>query len=434
MAFDPYLLVRGGAVYLVGIATAALWLWRRPPASAMTGAGLAFAWNIPVLLALHLAATSFGWWRFDAAGGLLLGMPVDLLLAWAWLWSVLPALALPSTHLVVVAVVALGVDVVLMPAAAPVLHLGSSWLVGEVVGLALGLIPAQLLARWTARDVCLPRRAMLQVLAFSGLVVFVLPAVMIEASGGKWLTPFARPAWQISLIVQVLAIPGLIGLSAVQEFVERGGGTPVPFDPPRRLVTSGVYAYVGNPMQTSAVVLLALLGVILGNAWIAAAGVGAHVYSAGLAGWDEDVDLRQRFGAAWVEYRTSVRRWVPRLRPWHRPAQPPARLFVAQNCDMCSEVGRWFAARRPRALTIVPAEFHPTRSLMRIRYEPPDGGRPEDGIAAVARALEHIHLGWALAGFILRNPVVRPIAQLLVDASGGQPRPLHSAGQCAPRR
>ena len=125
MALDPHLLVRGGAVYLVVIATAALWMWRRPPAGAMTGAGLAFAWNIPVLLALHLAATSFGWWRFDATGGRLLGMPVDLLLAWSWLWGVLPALALPSTHLVVVAVAALGVDVVLMPAAAPVLHLGS---------------------------------------------------------------------------------------------------------------------------------------------------------------------------------------------------------------------------------------------------------------------------------------------------------------------
>jgi protein-S-isoprenylcysteine O-methyltransferase Ste14 len=82
-----------------------------------------------------------------------------------------------------------------------------------------------------------------------------------------------RPVWQISLIVQVLAVPALLGLTAMQEFVLRGRGTPVPFDPPRRLVTTGIYAYVRNPMQLSAVLLLFLSGAVLQNAWVAAAGV-----------------------------------------------------------------------------------------------------------------------------------------------------------------
>ncbi len=154
-----------------------------------------------------------------------------------------------------------------------------------------------------------------------------------------------RPTWQISLIAQVLALPAIVGLTAVQEFVARGGGTPVPFDPPRRLVTTGVYAYVRNPMQLSAVVLLFLLGFVLRNPWVSAAGVMAHLYSAGLAGWDEDEDLRRRFGEDWLAYRRGVRRWVPRFRPWHPPDRPPARLFVAEGCGMCRDVGRWFARR-----------------------------------------------------------------------------------------
>ncbi len=61
---------------------------------------------------------------------------------------------------------------------------------------------------------------------------------------------------------------------------------------------------------------------------------------------------------------------------------------------------------------------------MRITYEPADGGRPSDGVGAVARALEHVHLGWAMIGFLLRVPIVSAVAQLLADASGAEPRKI----------
>ena len=124
-------------------------------------------------------------------------------------------------------------------------------------------------------------------------------------------------------------------MTAVQEFVTRGDGTPVPFDPPSRLVTSGVYAYIGNPMQLAALVLLSAWGVSLGNVWVAAGGVMAHVYALGFAGWDEDSDLQRRFGSGWIDYRRAVRRWIPRLRPWYPPRQAAARLFIAETCDVC---------------------------------------------------------------------------------------------------
>ena len=428
MALDPYLLVRAASLYLAIVLAAIAWASRRPSRRAIAGAGLAFAWQVPFLLALNLLALRFAWWHFDATGGLLVGMPVDLLFAWACLWGAVPALLFPSVPLAVIVAGALAVDLVLMPAAAPVLRLGPGWLWGEGLGLALGLIPSQLLARWTAGDERLEARAVLQVIAFGGLMVFVIPAIAIEGASAPWITPFARPSWQISFIVQVLAIPGLLGITAVQEFVQRGGGTPVPFDPPRRLVTSGAYAYIGNPMQLSAVVLLVLLGLVLENAWVAAAGVVAHIYSAGLAGWDEDEDLRQRFGEAWIEYRRAVRRWIPRLRPWYSPNRPLARLYVAESCDMCRQVGNWFTVRGTRGLEIVPAETHPTRALERITYAPADGTREVSGVEAVARALEHIHLGWAFLSFLIRMPLVRPFVQLLVDASGGEPRALRVKG------
>jgi hypothetical protein len=175
-------------------------------------------------------------------------------------------------------------------------------------------------------------------------------------------------------------------------------------------------------MQLSAVALLVLLGLVLRNVWVSAAGVMAQLYSVGLAGWDEHEDLRQRFGENWTTYRRHVRRWMPSLRPWHRPDHGSAHLFVAESCDTCRDVARGFDRRKTRGLAIVPAESHPSGALTRITYEPADGSRAATGVEAVARALEHVHLGWALLGFLLRLPIIAPLAQLLADASGGEPR------------
>lgn len=429
---DRYFIIRSAILYITVVLSLAVWLWRRPDARTMRGAVLATFWNLPALLALQLIATRFGWWHFDAAGGLLLGMPVDVYLAWAWLWGVIPLLACPSAPLAFVIAAAFALDLALMPAAWPLLQLGPQWLLGEGLALATVLVPGQLLGRWTARDARLPQRAALQMVAFSGLVLFVVPAVAIAGSNGHWINPLDQPLWQLSLFAHVLAVPAILGLSAVQEFVTRGGGTPVPFDPPRRLVTSGPYAYVRNPMQIAGVAMLVLLGVMLQNLWVAAAGFLAHVYSVGLAGWDEDEDLGRRFGDDWREYRKNVRAWIPRLTPWHPVNPAPPRLYVAEQCVMCAEVARWFRARHPRHLLIVAAESHPSDALTRITYEPRDGHRAASGVEAMARALEHLHLGWACVGWTLRMPLILPLVQLLVDASGGEARPLRAAATCSP--
>jgi hypothetical protein len=97
---------------------------------------------------------------------------------------------------------------------------------------------------------------------------------------------------------------------------------------------------------------------------------------------------------------------------------------------MCSEVGIWFERRAAR-LDIVPADSHCSRTLTRITYEPGDGTAAVQGVEAIARALEHIHFGWALLGFVLRLPMVRPLMQLLIDASGGEARVPASAREAA---
>jgi hypothetical protein len=174
-------------------------------------------------------------------------------------------------------------------------------------------------------------------------------------------------------------------------------------------------------MQLSGVASLVALGVVLGNVWVSAAGLVAHVYSVGIAGWDEDADLVARFGDRWVAYRRSVPRWIPRWRPWFADGRP-AHLFVAGDCDACSQVGRWFSRQGAMHLSIVPASTYPSGALTRITYESPDRALTASGIHAIGRALEHIHLGWAFLSFAIRVPLVAPLLQLMVDAAGGGAR------------
>ena len=89
------------------------------------------------------------------------------------------------------------------------------------------------------------------------------------------------------------------------------------------------------------------------------------------------------------------------------------------------------AAMRPVGLVVMPAEDHPSRDLLRITYAPADGGAEEEGVAAFARALEHVNLAVALPAMAMRLPIIRPILQVIVDASGGGPMRVSRRRECA---
>jgi protein-S-isoprenylcysteine O-methyltransferase Ste14 len=386
---------------------------------------LGFIWTLPSLLALQLLNLHFGWWQFNALGGLFRGMPVDLYLGWAVLWGILPILSFGEAGTVWVSAVFFGIDLILMPACVPVITLSHCWVIGEFVALGLVLIPAQLFARWTLKDTSVKARAVLHVFAAGGVFLFLIPEVLFAVrTGHGWDALFFGPAWLRNLELQVLALLGLVGVSAVQEFAQRGNGTPIPYDPPKQLVVSGLYRYMSNPMQFSCTLVMTGWGCVLRNPWLAAGGIMSFLYSFGLAAWDEGEDMKARFGKPREEYRDNVKAWRPRLKPWHARDRPVARLYIAETCGPCSEVRRWFESQGTVALQIVAAEDHPTRNLQRITYDPMDGTEVEQGVAAFARALEHINLGWALFGAVMRLPGIKHLVQVVLDASGLGPRSI----------
>jgi protein-S-isoprenylcysteine O-methyltransferase Ste14 len=354
------------------------------------------------------------------------GMVVELYLGWVLLWGVVPQLAFSRLGIGWCAVLMVVVDLVGMPLCKGGVSLGPQWLVGESVAVAIVLVPALCIARWTLEDTHLRMRVAMQV-AMAGMVfLLVLPEVVFALRPGRGWGPLLEMAsWERQLWLQVLVVLAVPGVSAVMEFVERGSGTPIPYDPPKRLVTSGVYRYCANPMQMSCAVMMLGWAGLLRNGWLALAAMMSIAYSAGIAEWDEGEDLARRFGDERKRYRVKVRSWRLRWRPYHSGAN--ARLYVAASCGPCSEVRAWLEARKPVGLEIVEAETLAAGSIRRMRYEAGDGSGAMEGVRAMGRALEHLHLGWALAGAVLRLPVVWQGIQLVMDASGLGPRVLGDA-------
>lgn len=399
---------------------------KRPNKKMCIGAFLASFWVLASLVAFQPLVNYFDWWDFYVQRGTLFNIPVDLLVGWMLLWGVIPVFTSLYLRLPIWFILMLVFDLVLMPLCFPVLKLNKNWVLGEFLALFLCFIPAQLFARWTIEQRYLQARAFLQVICFSILFLFVIPLAIFEQAGGGWNILFLRPKWLNSLCLQLLAIPIVLGLSAVQEFVESGKGTPLPYDPPKNLVTSSLYAYVANPMQLSIVLIFFGYGLILSHFWLFFSGIVAFAYSAGLARWDENQELETRFGQEWLNYRKVVRQWLPNWRPWHASLNDkntsPARLYYDESCGQCSGLAEWFKKRSPIGLILIPAQDHPNQDLNRLTYDPMNGNADQLGVCAFAKALEHINLGWALIGSFIRLPLIRQFLQLVSDLTDGEPR------------
>ncbi|HEX6925123.1 MAG TPA: isoprenylcysteine carboxylmethyltransferase family protein, partial [Longimicrobiaceae bacterium] len=100
----------------------------------------------------------------------------------------------------------------------------------------------------------------------------------------------------------------------------RGRGTLAPWDPPRRLVITGVYRHVRNPMISGVILILAGESLAFSSAalgtWTAVVLIVNAVYIPVV----EEPGLARRFGEEYEAYRAHVPRWVPRLRPWNPTA------------------------------------------------------------------------------------------------------------------
>lgn len=138
---------------------------------------------------------------------------------------------------------------------------------------------------------------------------------------GVTLAPRNAWAWPI------FALGCGLSFWCAMEFALRGRGTPAPFDPPRRLVITGLYRWVRNPMYLGMAVMLIGETLLLPQIWREMAVMIAilSVVVAVLVVKKEEPDLRRLFGADYQEYCRQVPRWIPRVTPLRADDHPGVR-------------------------------------------------------------------------------------------------------------
>jgi protein-S-isoprenylcysteine O-methyltransferase Ste14 len=130
-----------------------------------------------------------------------------------------------------------------------------------------------------------------------------------------WRFGTASPYLQVAGgILMALGVIGL--LDSFARFALQGGGTPAPVLPTRRLVVTGLYRYVRNPMYSAVVSLVIGQALIFGSVDLLEYGgliwllfhLFVRVY--------EEPTLRACFGSEYRIFCAAVPRWIPRLTPW----------------------------------------------------------------------------------------------------------------------
>jgi len=137
-----------------------------------------------------------------------------------------------------------------------------------------------------------------------GLGGLYVPWLILARHGGV-----PTPAAWYALVV----VAGGVALyvRCVWLFATAGRGTPGVWDPPRRVVATGPYRWVRNPIYVSALLIVG------GEAWLFLS-VDLLLYAVALAvafhllvvGYEEP-RLRARFGEDYETYRHTVARWIP---------------------------------------------------------------------------------------------------------------------------
>jgi len=151
-----------------------------------------------------------------------------------------------------------------------------------------------------------------------GIIIwFGLSVVFVFAS--LWLDKLLpvhlliSPPTKLFLSLPILVIGATIALGTVYSFA-RARGSPVPLNPPQKLLTTGLYSQVRNPMLLGWFVMLLGMGILLNAFSLIFIFTPLFILLNVLyVKTIEEKEMEKKFGEQYLKYKKSVPTFIPRF-------------------------------------------------------------------------------------------------------------------------
>jgi len=148
-------------------------------------------------------------------------------------------------------------------------------------------------------------------LFISLVIIFVLASIWVDK---RFLFfHFDSSLWSLIPAILLLVLGGLICVWPAIAFI-LSRGTPVPFNPPSKLITTGLYTYIRNPMLLGLFIFLIGLGVLFGSLSLIFIFTPLFIlinvlYIKAI----EEKEMEKKFGKQYLEYKKKVPMFFPKL-------------------------------------------------------------------------------------------------------------------------
>ena len=150
--------------------------------------------------------------------------------------------------------------------------------------------------------------------AFYALFTVLFVVVALHVDKFLKLPKFLPKTLNLILSLPILSLAFFMMGWSVYNFL-KVKGTPVPFNPPPKLVTTGPYAYTRNPMLTGIFLLLFGLSIFFCSISLVILFTPLFIF---INAWEvkriEEPELEKRFGEEYVEYKKQTPMFFPGLK------------------------------------------------------------------------------------------------------------------------
>lgn len=139
-------------------------------------------------------------------------------------------------------------------------------------------------------------------------VIALVVGVVLE----MWVLPISPPLSSVLRfgVGGLLIVVGLALMGAAFGLFRSTGQDPKPWESTPEIISTGIYGFTRNPMYVSMGLLQAGIGLALGNLWVVLLVPVTWLTIYRIAIRHEEAYLEKKFGSAYGDYKSRVRRWL----------------------------------------------------------------------------------------------------------------------------